>query len=805
MNWRRFCIFSFYRLLGWILLPLLFPYFFRRVLRQRDYIRNLRERFGLLPNEFRQSTHGSIWIHAVSVGEAISAAALITEMRRRYPLAPVFLSVTTVAGRRVAEQRLQGLCDGIFYTPLDYCFAIRSILRRIQPLVLVILETEIWPHLYREVKKTFAGLMIVNGRISPRAHRRYMKARWFFSEVLALPDVILTQDEASRRRFASLMRPEDLPRLSVGGNLKYDLDVSRGVPPADLKHFFEGFGKKQVWIAASTMPPMFEGDLDEDPVVIDTFRELSRSIPDLLLVLVPRHPERFELAAERLRNAGVSWVRRSELSSQPTLQLPGVMLLDSLGELPSLFPLADVVFMGGSINHRGGHNVLEPAACGKAVIIGPHMQNFPGITADFLEADALLQVERAGDLAGAVRELLLDPEKRARLGERARAQFERGKGATERAIDRAAVLYEFAVPRPPRSWWQYVLLWPLARLWQWGASWKRTRQTASAKRLPVPAVSIGNITTGGVGKTPLVLWLTERLRERGLSPAILTRGYRRASREPIIIAAPGEILPRMTTGDEPQIFLHRAGVPLGIGANRYETGLKLLERFQAGVFLLDDGFQHWRLARDFDLVLIDALMPFGERDMVPLGRLREPLANLARADAFLLTRTSGKGRLLGIEARLRAINSKAPIFRSRVVPMCWVDAANGVERPVADWRPEAVMAFCGLANPNSFRQTLRALGVETRAFWPFPDHHVYAPSGLRRLEELARNAGALALVTTEKDFYNLEQNWYMSIRQTPLYWLKIGTEVDDGDSLVNLILERTGMARQPGVASPHGE
>lgn len=795
MNWRRFCIFSLYRLLGWILLPLIFPYLFRRVLRQRDYIRNLRERFGLLPDEFRQFTHGSIWIHAVSVGEAIAAATLIAELRRRYPLAPVFLSVTTVAGRRVAEQRLNGLCDGIFYTPLDYCFAIRSILRRIRPLVLVILETEIWPNLYREVKKTFAGLMIVNGRISPRAHRRYLKARWFFSEVLALPDVILTQDEASRRRFASLMRPEDLPRLSVGGNLKYDLDVSSAAPPADLQLFLDGLAPKRVWIAASTMPPAYEGDIDEDVAVIAAFKELSARFEDLLLILVPRHPERFALAAERLRDAGVEWVRRGELAERPTLRLPGVLLLDSMGELPSLFPVADVVFVGGSINHRGGHNILEPAACAKAVVIGPYMQNFPSIAADFIEAGAVLPIDGAGELSAAVGGLLLDAGKRADLGKRARAQFERGKGATERAIDRAAVLYEFATPRPPRSWWHYALLWPLARLWQWGSRWKRERQTAAERRLPVPVVSVGNITTGGVGKTPVVLWLTEQLRERGFSPAILTRGYRRVSREPMVIAAPGEVLPRMTTGDEPQIFLHRAAVPVGIGASRYETGLRLLERFDAGVFLLDDGFQHWRLARDFDLVLIDALMPFGERDVVPLGRLREPLDGLARADAFLLTRTSVKGRLLGIEARLRAINPSAPVFRSKVVPICWVDAANSVERPVADWRPEEAMAFCGLANPNSFRQTLRALDVGIRAFWPFPDHHVYAPGGLRRLEEFAWNAGARVLLTTEKDFYNLERNWYLSIRRMPLYWLKIGTEVEGGERLVDLILERTGMRR----------
>lgn len=782
--------------MGWLLLPLLVPYFFRRVWRQRDYIRNLRERFGLLPNEFRQPSHGSIWIHAVSVGEIVAAAGLIAELRSRYPLAPVFVSVSTVAGRRVAEQRLKDQCDGIFYAPLDYCFAIRSILRRIRPLVLVILETEIWPNLYREVKRTFAGLLIVNGRISERAHRRYFKARWLFAEVLSLPDRILAQDEVSRQRFASLMRPHDADaRLSVGGNLKYDLGPSTSPAPAELQAFLDALGPKRVWIAASTMPPASEGDADEDEVVIGAFERLQPAFDDLLLILVPRRPERFDVAAERLAASGLHWVRRSSLPLHSPLPLPGVLLLDSMGELASLFPIADAVFMGGTLNRRGGHNILEPAACGNAIVIGPHMENFPEIAADFRKAGAVLEISQPEEVAEGLRSLLLDADRRRALGERARAQFLAGKGATARAADRAAILYECSVPRPPRSWWHYTFLWPLARLWEAGSRWMRERQSAEMQRLPRPVVSVGNLTTGGAGKTPAVLWLAGAFRQREFAPAILTRGYRRISREPIVIAGPGEHLQRESTGDEAQIFLRRAQAPIGIGARRYETGLALLERFPADVFLLDDGFQHWRLARDFDLVLLDALMPFGERDLVPLGRLREPIAALARADAFLLTRTAGGGRLKGIEAMLREVNPAAPIFRSTVLPLAWVDAANGSEQPVADWQPELPMAFCGLANPNSFRQTLRKLGLKPQSFWPFPDHHVYAPADLRRLELFAQSAGARVLLTTEKDFHNLESDWYLSIRQTSLYWLKIGTEIQNGDALVEMILRKTGLGR----------
>jgi len=766
------------------------------VWKQRDYLHHFWERFGWLPAELRQTTHGSIWIHAVSVGEIISAAGLIEELRGRYPLAAVYVSVTTVAGRKVAEQRLKALCDGIFYAPIDYCFAVRNVLKRIRPIVLVILETEIWPNLYHEVKKTFAGLLIVNGRISGRAHRRYYRARWVFSEVLSLPDRILAQDKVSRQRFASIMEDDDSPaarteHLAVGGNLKYDQDPGASACPDVLRAFLERIGPKQTWIAASTMPPASEGDVDEDEAVIAAFARLQDVFRDLLLILVPRRPERFDLAAQRLEASGIPWVRRSQLDEDSALPLPGVLLLDSMGELASLFPLADVVFMGGTLNRRGGHNILEPAACGNAIVIGPHMENFPEIAAEFREAGAAFPVEKPEDLPEALRALLLDPHCRQEMGKKAQDQFLAGKGATQLYADEVGKLYESCVPRTPRSWWHYAFLWPLARLWALGSRSKRERQSGEAKKLPVPVLSVGNLTTGGAGKTPAALWLVDELHARGRAPAILTRGYRRLSREPFLIAGPGQKLARASTGDEAQIFLQRSLAPVGIGAKRYETGLQLLERFPADIFVLDDGFQHWRLARDFDLVLIDALMPFGERDLIPLGRLREPLSALKRADAFLITRTASGARLRGIEKMLRAVNSRAPIFRSIVKPVAWVDAANGVEKAVEDWQPESVAAFCGLANPNSFRQTLRALGIAPKSFWRFSDHHLYAPAELKRLEDYAQSVDARVLLTTEKDFHNLEPDWYLSIRQTPLYWLKITTSVMDGDALVDLILSRT--------------
>jgi len=762
--------------------------------RQPDYAKNLVERFGYLPAELKQAGHNAIWLHAVSVGEIAAADGLIRELRQQFPLATVFVSASTVAGRKLATEKLADVVDGIFYLPADFSFAIRKVLNHIKPVVVVILETEIWPNLYYEVKRTFAGLLIVNGRISSKAIGSYQKGRWLFREVLDLPDAILAQDQVSRNRFASLM--DDKGTLSIGGNLKYDQDSGSKPIPSVVKKWLEGCNPSHIWIAASTMPPATPEDVDEDEIVIGAIQELVVEFPRLLLILAPRKPERFDRAAGLLREAGIPFVRRTTLAAddrpaeERSATHVNVLLLDSIGELASLFAMADVVFVGGTLNHRGGHNILEPALAGKPIVIGPHMENFPEIAADFRDSESLLELRTAEELTPAVRGLLTRPGERKRLGEKALSQAKKGRGATSRCIAEISRLYQLCIPRDPRSWWHYALLWPLSRLWMWGSALDRSRKQARAQRLPVPVVSVGNLTAGGAGKTPVALWLADSLQHAGWTPAILTRGYKRLSRDPILVMGPGTKADRAITGDEAQIFLKRGNAPVGIGTKRYEVGQALLKRFSADSFVLDDGMQHLQLERDCNLVLVDALQPFGERDPLPLGRLREPLESLSRADIFLLTRTESGARLHGIEGTLRRYNAKAPIFRSRVKALGWVDARTGEEFPAEHLEGARAVAFCGLANPNSFFQTTRGLRVNVRARVPFPDHHVYRPADLQRLDGLAASTGSRVLVTTEKDFQNLETGWRDALRKSSLYWVRIGMEIDNEAELVAKITEK---------------
>ncbi len=235
-------------------------------------------------------------MHAVSVGEVLASAALVRELRARLAGAPLFISASTLAGKAAAEDKLGALAEGVFYAPIDYCFAVRRVLRTIRPRVMVVLETEIWPNLYREAKRAGCGLIVVNGRISDHAMPRYRKLRRFFGPVLGLADAILVQSGLNRNRFLELGAPAQ--KVQLAGNLKYDFDPQGQKPPAAIRAFFERVKPAEVWIAASTMPPAAPGDPDEDDAVIAAFRMLAASHPGLLLVLAPRKPERFDRAAE---------------------------------------------------------------------------------------------------------------------------------------------------------------------------------------------------------------------------------------------------------------------------------------------------------------------------------------------------------------------------------------------------------------------------------------------------------------------------------------------------------------------------
>jgi 3-deoxy-D-manno-octulosonic-acid transferase len=391
------------------------PYF---LLRFRRYMPALRDRLGYLKIP---RFHRSIWVHAVSVGEVKAVQQLTERLRLAYPGKPIVLSTATPAGQNLARN-IEGLADAVFFFPLDLPGPIRRTLDHIDPELLLVAETEIWPNLLRACRNRQVRVVMVNGRISDRSLPRYRLVRRWLKRVLADYTLLGVQSETDRERIESI--GADPSKVAVFGNLKYDAFARTPLLEPALSALLRD--RQPLWIAASTTP-------GEEELVLRVFAELRRHHPPLALLLAPRHPERFEGVAKLADSFGFPVIRRSDLSAPPH-PLAAVILLDSIGELSATFEHASVVFMGGTLVPRGGHNILEPAAFARPIVFGPHMENFRDISALFLEAGAAIQVKGEAELVKIIDQLLCDPAAAAALGRRARSLVDENTGATERVL-----------------------------------------------------------------------------------------------------------------------------------------------------------------------------------------------------------------------------------------------------------------------------------------------------------------------------------------------------------------------------------
>lgn len=397
------------------------PFFLWKGRGTGKYLKTFRERFGRLPAGVAQDAP-SIWIHAVSVGEVLAARSLLAPLRERFPGRRLVVSTTTVTGHEVARRSLTGH-DALFFAPFDFPGPSRHALRATRAQLLVLVDTELWPNLIREARRQGTRIALVNGRISPRSFPRYRRLRFFLQAVLPQVDLFLMQGEAHAERVRAIGAPAD--RVRVTGNLKFDAPEAPAASPA-LEAALRPLRGRPLLLAGSTV----EG---EEPVLLRVYQRLRAAHPDLALVLAPRHPERFD-AVPALAQAQALACRRRSAADGSAWRDGEVLLLDTLGELASAFSLATVAFVGGSLVAKGGHNVLEPAAWGKPVVVGPHMENFQEIANAFLAAQALVQVKDEEGLFQALDALLRDEGRRREIGERGRALVEANRGALRRSV-----------------------------------------------------------------------------------------------------------------------------------------------------------------------------------------------------------------------------------------------------------------------------------------------------------------------------------------------------------------------------------
>lgn len=412
-------MFVVYSVLYCVALVVLLPYeYLRRPAALRG--RWLRERFGFLNSKFEIQDSKPIWVHAVSVGEVITAEPFIKEIKARHPSLRIVLSTVTDTGQQVAEERLSEMAD-IVYLPFDLAGIFRMVFRKMKPVLFIAVETELWPNIFRTCRREGIPVLVVNGRVSDDSFKGYKRIRFFIQHVVSCVDLFCMQDTLYAERIEALGASRD--KVRVTGNFKFD------TKPSEKLLEWAGLLRGTVVLAGST----HEG---EEELMVSAFGNLKNNFPDLNLILAPRHPERFGRVEAMVKAKGFECVRRSDISSrgQERTMLSGrIILLDTIGELAAAYGISDISVIGGSFVQRGGHNPLEPAFWGKPVVCGPHMENFPFIQ-EFYIGSGAVKTDAEG-LFEVLRELLRSPSKRKIMGERARSLYRDKAGAVNRTAD----------------------------------------------------------------------------------------------------------------------------------------------------------------------------------------------------------------------------------------------------------------------------------------------------------------------------------------------------------------------------------
>jgi 3-deoxy-D-manno-octulosonic-acid transferase len=391
------------------------PYWIFRMATSGKYREGLSERLGFVPRRLRRADpRPAIWVHAVSVGEVLAASSLIAQLKVRADGYRVVVSTTTRTGQKIARDRFGA--ENVFYFPLDFAFAVRAYLRALRPALLVLLETEFWPRMLTECYRARVPVTVVNARISDRSWPRYFKLRRLWRKLLGPTALVLAQSEQDAERLMAI----GAGNVEVSGNLKFDIRVHKPAPVTEALRQFLTTGQKVI-VCGSTL----EG---EEEMLLD-------AVPSsCITILAPRHPDRFSAVAQLLKRRDARWLRRSEWLRAPDPLRPGtVLLLDSIGELASVYSVASLAFIGGSLIPAGGHNPLEPAQFAVPILMGSHYENFRSMV-EVLKSVQAIQIVTPENLQASIANLLENPGEAAAMGERARAIFDSEAGGTDRTL-----------------------------------------------------------------------------------------------------------------------------------------------------------------------------------------------------------------------------------------------------------------------------------------------------------------------------------------------------------------------------------
>ena len=806
------------------------PYYTYRLFTEKGFSRRFRQSLGRVHNKEIEKVmrKDCIWIHGASVGEIVATSPLVKQIRQEMPDRPILVSAFTVGGYNMAKQIIPE-ADAIIFFPLDLPFVAESMVKRIHPGVFMPVETELWPNFLRAIRERHIPVMMVNGRISEKSVKTYRYLYGIWDDMLSTVSRFCMQSSIDADYIYSL--GADKNKIFVTGNTKFDQTYAE-VTPEDYTRYKEELGLNDSYpiiMAGSTHP-------GEEKALFDAFKKVREKHADARLVIAPRKVNRADEISKLASSYGFETGYRSKMLENPSLRKEyPVVLLDTIGELGRIYAVGDVVFVGGSLCKTGGHNVLEPAAHAKPIIVGPNMQNFKDSYSLLSKVGACKMVNNVAELANEMLDIIGNDERREKMGAASLQVIKENRGADIRSIhylkellDLTSVpsreyasypintrgindegggglrhsdaiiqyIYQIAYgPETPFYGWLILgFLRGCSYLYEYGVRLKLAMYDMGIKKkekLDCCVISIGNITVGGTGKTPTAQKMADLIKRMGYRVVILNRGYRSHWDKEIGVVSDGNkiFMTAYEAGDEAYLMAKTLpGIPVVIGKNRAVTGKYAVEKLNAEVIIMDDGYQHWHLERDLDVVLVDTLNMFGNGCVLPRGMLREPLENLNRGDLFLLTKTDQSSVLSRMQLRktIERYNAKAPVVESVHHPKNFVEIADwykGITQNHMDLfelEGKDVMVFSAIGNPSSFEQTLSSIGLNIKEAVRYPDHHDYGMLEMQYILERASSHKAVAMITTSKDAVKIPTEFIYSSREIPLYILNMDIQVTDG-------------------------
>lgn len=818
---------------------LVIPVFAIRAIRERGFVERIKQSLGFLPDEalLPVAKRNCIWVHAASVGEIVAASPLIKEFRREFPKNPILISVVTTSGYEMANRIIKD-ADSIIYFPLDLPFLAAHMVHKISPRVFLPVETELWPNFLKACREMNIPVMMVNGRISDKSVVRYRHLHSLLDDMISTVTKFAMQSPIDAEYIKRLGAKPEL--VIVTGNTKFDQTYT-DVSEEEKRQLIGELGLADnggILLAGST----HRGEEDH---VLKAFKALRASKPDAKLLIAPRELLRVREVVSICARAGFTVARRTELLEHPSAG-HDVVILDTIGELGKVYAVGDVIYVGGSLISHGGHNILEPAAHGKAIVVGYNMFNFKETHALFTKRRAVITVNNGDELAKAVVDLFANDGERHRMERETLAICAENKGAARKS---AVLLHEMlntveegrrasgyikstnkvenfqtyfyhlihtsgasGIVRPLFLGFLHALSFVYGGLVNLKLGCYRLG-IFPRHQLDCYVISLGNITVGGTGKTPTAQRLAKDIHSLGYRVVILNRGYRAkwtGGEVGVVSDGVNMHMSAAEAGDEAfMLARHLPDIPVLIGRERYVTGSYAIEHFGAEVAILDDGYQHWQLRRDLDILLIDAVNVFGNGYMLPRGTLREPKSNIARADVCLLTKVdqATEESRQYINEVIAKENPQALVAESVHQPQCLINIANysGADLAAVDitfLQGRRVLAISAIGNPDSFERTLTNLGAAVIESLRYPDHHDYTVQELIDANNLAQQMEADAVVTTEKDAVKIpavnavDVAKYIS-QPLPMYVVRVEVTFASGqNALVNRIKEQLQARRE---------